>query len=126
MIKYISVDGKFTSLNDLINEYVKEIELENGVVRIQSLSKTTAIVSNSNEESGILDLIDTLHNVVPARMEYKSNEDPKLTSSLAKSTLLGYLFEVVVREGVVNLSKDQNIYALNTYGEQSEIILDIL
>ncbi len=62
---------EFTDITDDIKKFVEEAGIENGIVNIQTMHTTVAVVLNENEPLLIQDMKENLNKLASKNIEYK-------------------------------------------------------
>lgn len=122
MYKRREVTQDVLALRTTIQEDIKVLDIKDGIVVVGSENQRSALVSsNKNAEKAIVDLKNSLVNLVPSKLEYLTNDDPKYTSSASKASILGSSFTIVIQDGQLLLGDQQEVYHLNFNNEVSHL-----
>ena len=65
---------EFIDITDKIKEIVKNVDIRNGIINIQSLHTTMAVIINENEPLLIADMKKTLDRIAPRNIEYQHDD----------------------------------------------------
>lgn len=96
-------------INDLIQDTVKEMEIEDGVVTVYCPHSTAGIIINESDDPDVQrDILHRLNDLVPLDLEYDHEEGN--SDAHIKSAMIGSSVQVFVEKGKVQLGKWQAIY----------------
>jgi len=65
---------EFIDITNEVKDFVKECGIENGLVNVQSLHTTCAVILNENEPLLIEDMKENLKKIAPKNHPYKHND----------------------------------------------------
>src|SRR4030042_6751208 len=72
----------FIDITDEVKSFVKEVQIRNGLVNIQTLHTTTGIIFNENEPLLIEDIKTHLGKIVPQDLKYNHDDFGRRTVNL--------------------------------------------
>lgn len=127
MNKTINIKTKecfdFVNLTEEIKKFISSSGVKNGLVNIQSMHTTGAIIVNENEPLLILDIKNNLERIFPQKEKYNHDNfeirtvnvcDDECANGHAhcKALLLPTSVVLNIRDGAVQLGKWQQIFFL--------------
>lgn len=117
-----SVKIKTKGLNDFVNitqdieKIVNESKIKNGMVFLNSLHNTAALVIQEDDSTIHRDLINTLENIVPLKGKYEHNyEGPENATAHLKTNLLGSSLAIPLENGKLVLGTWQQIFFVELF-----------
>ena len=113
----------FIDLTDLAQKIVQESKIKNGLLNIQSLHTTVAIIVNENEPLLISDMKKMLDRLIPQNIQYQHDNFEIRTVNLCndecanghahcKAILLGPNKTLNIINGKIELGQWQRIFAV--------------
>ena len=113
----------FIDLTDLAQKIVQESKIKNGLLNIQSLHTTVAIIVNENEPLLISDMKKMLDRLIPQNIQYQHDNFEIRTVNLCddecanghahcKAILLGPNKTLNIIDGKIELGQWQRIFAV--------------
>jgi secondary thiamine-phosphate synthase enzyme len=75
---------EFIDITDAVKSFVKECGIKNGLVNVQSMHTTAAVILNENEPLLIEDIKENLRKIAPKSYPYKHNDFRIRTVNLCK------------------------------------------
>lgn len=113
----------FIDITDKIQEIIKNSNVKNGVINVQSLHTTMAIIINEAEPLLISDMKKTLDRIVPRDIEYKHDDFSIRTVNMCddecrnghshcKALFLSTSQILNITESNIQLGKWQRIFAI--------------
>ena len=74
----------FTDITDEVKDFIKESQIKNGLVNIQSLHTTTAVIVNENEPLLIEDFKNNLEKTASQSLKYRHDNLDERTVNICK------------------------------------------
>ena len=107
----ISTTGRnvMYKINDEVQNAVKELDIEDGVVTVYCPHSTAGIIIQESDDPAVqVDILRRLNDLVPLNREYDHQEGN--SDAHIKSTLTGSSIQVFVEKGELQLGTWQSIY----------------
>lgn len=100
---------EFIDITYLVNQAVKESNIDNGIAVVYCPHTTAAITINENSDSDVVDdIISALNKVFPVNGNYKHFEGN--SHAHLKSSCLGVEKTIIIKDGKLILGTWQSIY----------------
>jgi len=116
------------NISEEITAFVKESNVQNGIVTVNSMHTTTALTINEYESRLMDDVRLFLHNLIPETNKYLHNDihlrdcpqdEPENAHSHLASMLLGNTESIILKDGTMQLGKWQSIILIELDGPRS-------
>jgi secondary thiamine-phosphate synthase enzyme len=130
--KTVSVETKelndFVAITSQVQKVVEESKIRNGMVFINSLHNTAAIIIQENDSTIHRDLISTLEKIVPVKGKYEHDYEGNANAAAhIKSNLLGSFLTVAIENGELVLGTWQQLFFVELFEARTrEVIVTIL
>jgi secondary thiamine-phosphate synthase enzyme len=113
----------FIDITDEVKKFVDQCQIKNGLVNIQTLHTTTAIIVNENEPLLLEDIKDSLEKIAPSDKEYRHDNFEKRTVNLCsdecanghshcKAVYLPFSATLNLIEGKIQFGSWQRVFLL--------------
>ena len=113
----------FIDITDEVKKFAKESQIKNGLINIQTLHTTTAIILNENEPLLLEDIKNNLKRIAPSNIEYRHDDFSVRTVNMCpgertnghshcKAIYLSANATLNIIEGKLQLGQWQNIMLL--------------
>jgi secondary thiamine-phosphate synthase enzyme len=130
--KIISVQTKqlneFIKITDDVKKIVSESKIKNGMVFVNSLHNTAAVIIQENDSTIHRDLINTLGKIVPLKGKYEHDfEGNENATAHIKSNLLGTSVTVPLENNKLLLGTWQDVFFIELFEtREREIIVTVI
>jgi len=126
--------GRGIHLHDIteqVNTIINSSNVKNGIVTVNSMHTTTALIINEFESRLMDDVRLFLHNLIPASAKYLHNDihlrdcpqdEPENAHSHLASMLLGNSESIILEQGVMQLGQWQSIILLELDGSRTRSV----
>ena len=129
-----SVKIKTKGLNDFVNitkdieKIVNESKIKNGMVFLNSLHNTAALIMQEDDSTIHRDLVNTLENIVPLKGKYEHNyEGPENATAHLKTNLLSSNLTIPLENGKLVLGTWQQIFFVELFEpREREVVVTIM
>jgi secondary thiamine-phosphate synthase enzyme len=113
----------FIDITDEVKKFVDQCQIKNGLINIQTLHTTTAIIVNENEPLLLEDIKDSLEKIAPFDKEYRHDNFEKRTVNLCsdecanghshcKAVCLPFSATLNLIEGKIQFGSWQRVFLL--------------
>lgn len=111
-----------------INDILKNLEIDNGIVNVFTKHSTTAIVINENEKGLLIDFKNFLNEIVKKDNNYLHDKIDNNAHSHLKSFLLSSSETIPILNSKLNLGVWQSVFLIELDGPRNlrEIVLTII
>jgi secondary thiamine-phosphate synthase enzyme len=126
--KTLSVKTKgindFVRITKDVEDLVKESKIKNGMVFLNSLHNTAALIIQENDSTIHRDLINTLEKIVPIKGKYEhSYEGSENAAAHLKTNLLGSSVTVPMENGKMILGTWQDIWFIEFFEPRNRNVI---
>jgi len=129
-----TISIKTKSINDFVlitpkvQKVVDESKIKNGVVFVNALHNTAALIIQENDSTIHRDLINFLEKVVPMKEKYFHNyEGNENATAHIKSNILGTFVTIPLKDEKMVLGTWQNIFFVELFeAREREIVITII
>jgi secondary thiamine-phosphate synthase enzyme len=130
--KTISI--KTRGLNDFVlitpnvQKVVEESKITNGIVSVNALHNTVALIIQENDPTIHKDLINMLEKITPLKETYLHNYEGSINATAhLKSNLLGTFITVPLKDGKLVLGTWQNIFFVEFFeARERKVVVTII
>jgi len=118
----------FAKITNKTKKLVNESKIKNGIIFINSLHTTTAIILQEDDRTVHEDLIDSLDRLFPENLKYKHNYEGNVNSTAhQKSNFLGNSVSVPLENNGIILGSWQDIFLVELFEpREREIVITII
>jgi len=118
--KTISIETKglndFVKITEEVQKVANESKIKNGMVFVNSMHTTSAVIIQENDSTIHRDLIKTLEKLVPTDAEYEHNYEGNVNATAhIKSNLLGAFLTVPVKDRKLVLGTWQSLFFIEFF-----------
>ena len=114
---------EFVKITDKIEEIVKESGVKEGLVLINPMHITSAVIVNDNEQGLIDDFKRTLERLVPYNEDYKHNVGEDNAAAHIWRQLIGHQAVMAVTKGKLDLGPWEQIFYCEFDGKRQKRVL---
>ncbi len=118
----------FIKITEDAEKVVRESKIKNGIVFLNSLHNTGALILQENDSTIHRDLISTLEKIVPLKGKYEHDyEGNENATAHLKMNLLGSFLTVPLEKGNMILGRWQDIFFIEFFEPRTrEIVITIV
>jgi len=114
---------EFIKITDEVEKVVKESKIKNGMVFVNALHNTAALIIQEYDESIHKDLIKFFEKILPLKEKYFHDYEGNLNATAhIKSNLLKTFLTIPLREGKLLLGTWQNIFFVEMFEARERIV----
>jgi len=115
--------NEFIKITDEVEKVVKESKIKNGMVFVNALHNTAALIIQEYDESIHKDLIKFFEKILPLKEKYFHDYEGNLNATAhIKSNLLKTFLTIPLREGKLLLGTWQNIFFVEMFEARERIV----
>lgn len=108
--------NEFIKITDEVEKVVKESKIKNGMVFVNALHNTAALIIQEYDESVHKDLIKFFEKILPLKEKYFHDYEGNLNATAhIKSNLLKTFLTIPLKEGKLLLGTWQNIFFVEMF-----------
>jgi secondary thiamine-phosphate synthase enzyme len=118
----------FIKITDNVQDAVKESKIKNGMVFVNTLHNTAALIIQEYDPTIHMDLTKILEKIVPIKEKYSHNyEGNENAAAHIKSNLLKTFLTIPLKEGKLVLGTWQNIFFVELFeSREREVLVTII
>jgi|YelNatPaOPRAMG01_1025707.scaffolds.fasta_scaffold10284_7 secondary thiamine-phosphate synthase enzyme len=118
----------FIKITDNVQDVVKESKIKNGMVFVNTLHNTAALIIQEYDPTIHMDLTKILEKIVPLKEKYSHNyEGNENAAAHIKSNLLKTFLTIPLKEGKLVLGTWQNIFLVELFeSREREVLVTII
>jgi secondary thiamine-phosphate synthase enzyme len=118
----------FIKITENVQNVVKESKIKNGMVFINALHNTAALIIQEYDPTIHTDLIKILEKIVPLKEKYSHNyEGNENATAHIKSNLLKTFLTIPLKDGELVLGTWQNIFFVELFeSREREVLVTII
>ena len=118
----------FIKITDNIEDVVKESKIKNGMVFVNTLHNTAALIMQEDDSTIHMDLIKILEKIAPIKEKYShSYEGNENATAHIKSNLLKTFLTIPLKEGELVLGTWQDIFFIELFeSREREVLVTII
>jgi secondary thiamine-phosphate synthase enzyme len=118
----------FIKITDNVQDVVKESKIKNGMVFVNTLHNTAALIIQEYDPTIHMDLTKILEKIVPIKEKYSHNyEGNENAAAHIKSNLLKTFLTIPLKEGKLVLGTWQNIFFVELFeSREREVLVTII
>lgn len=130
--KTISIQTKkvneFMKITSDVQKVVSDSKIKNGIVFVNALHNTAALIIQENDSTIHTDLINVLEKIVPLKGTYEHNYEGNLNATAhIKSNLLGSFVTVPLENGELILGTWQQLFLIELFeARMREFIVTVI
>ena len=130
--KSISVKTKkiydFIEITDQVEKAAKESKIKNGIVFVNMLHLTAALIFQENDPTILRDLIKSLEKMVSMKEKYEHDyEGNENATAHIKANLLGTAVTIPLKNGNLQLGTYQSLFVIELFEPRNrEILITII
>lgn len=114
----------FVKITDEVENAVKESKIKNGMVFLNSLHNTAALIIQEDDSTIHRDLVNVLEGIAPVKGKYEHNyEGNKNAVAHLKTNLLGSTMTVPLENGKLILGTWQQIFFVELFEPRERKII---
>jgi secondary thiamine-phosphate synthase enzyme len=125
--KYLSFNTRnrieFVRITDEIEKAIEESKVKEGLVLINPMHITSAVIVNDNEQGLIEDFKRTLERLVPYKKEYAHNTGEDNAASHIWRQLIGHQVVMPITNGKLDLGTWEQIFYCEFDGQRNKRVL---
>ncbi|MEM7814671.1 MAG: secondary thiamine-phosphate synthase enzyme YjbQ [Candidatus Aenigmatarchaeota archaeon] len=115
--------NEFIKITDEVEKVVKESKIKNGMVFVNALHNTAALIIQEYDESIHKDLIKFFEKILPLKEKYFHDYEGNLNATAhIKSNLLKTFLTIPLKEGKLLLGTWQNIFFVEMFEARERIV----
>ena len=120
--------NNFVNITENVIDVIKQSKIKNGMVFINSLHNTAALIMQEDDSTIHRDLVNTLENIVPLKGEYEHNyEGNENAAAHLKTNLLASNLTIPLENGKLVLGTWQQIFFIEFFEpREREIVVTIV
>ncbi|MEM5829729.1 MAG: secondary thiamine-phosphate synthase enzyme YjbQ [Candidatus Aenigmatarchaeota archaeon] len=108
--------NEFVKITDEVEKAVKESKIKNGMVFLNALHNTAALIIQEHDKSIQKDLIKFLEKILPLREKYFHDYEGNINATAhIKSNLLKTFLTIPLKDGKLLLGTWQNIFFVEMF-----------
>jgi secondary thiamine-phosphate synthase enzyme len=118
----------FIRITDDVQDVVKESKIKNGMVFVNALHNTAALIIQENDSTIHIDLTKILEKIVPIKEKYLHDyEGNENATAHIKSNLLKTFLTIPLKEGKLVLGTWQDIFFVELFeSREREVLITII
>jgi secondary thiamine-phosphate synthase enzyme len=118
----------FIRITDDVQDVVKESKIKNGMVFVNALHNTAALIIQENDSTIHIDLTKILEKIAPIKEKYLHDyEGNENATAHIKSNLLKTFLTVPLKEGKLVLGTWQDIFFVELFeSREREVLITII
>jgi secondary thiamine-phosphate synthase enzyme len=118
----------FIKITENVQNVVKESKIKNGMVFVNALHNTAALIIQEYDPTIHTDLIKILEKIVPLKEKYSHNyEGNENATAHIKSNLLKTFLTIPLKDGELVLGTWQNIFFVELFeSREREVLVTII
>jgi len=118
----------FIKITDNVQDVVKESKIKNGMVFVNTLHNTAALIIQEYDPTIHMNLTKILEKIVPLKEKYSHNyEGNENAAAHIKSNLLKTFLTIPLKEGKLVLGTWQNIFLVELFeSREREVLVTII
>ena len=113
-------ESKFTDITDKIDNFISQLDLQDGIVVLQVKDSEYAIVVTNSDTAHQEDIYNDLIRVIPTKLEVQS-EDVSALARQVRTSILGRSLPLSVVEGSLRLQASDKVYLVTYDDQQSDV-----
>jgi len=120
--------NNFVNITENVIDVIKQSKIKNGMVFINSLHNTAALIMQEDDSTIHRDLVNTLEKIVPLKGEYEHNyEGNENAAAHLKTNLLASNLTIPLENGKLVLGTWQQIFFIEFFEpREREIVVTIV
>ena len=120
--------NEFINITEKIQAVANESKLKDGVVFLNSLHNTGALILQEDDPTIHQDLINTLERIVPLKGRYEHDyEGNENATAHLKTNLLGSFLTIPLENGKLKLGTWQNVFFVEFFEpREREVIVTVI
>ncbi|MEM5772890.1 MAG: secondary thiamine-phosphate synthase enzyme YjbQ [Candidatus Aenigmatarchaeota archaeon] len=120
--------NEFVKITDEVEKIVKESKIKNGMVFVNALHNTAALIIQEYDEGIHRDLIKFFEKVLPLKEKYFHDYEGNLNATAhIKSNLLKTFLTIPLKDGKLSLGTWQNIFFVELFeAREREISVTVI
>jgi secondary thiamine-phosphate synthase enzyme len=118
----------FIRITDDVQDVVKESKIKNGMVFVNALHNTAALIIQENDSTIHIDLTKILEKIVPIKEKYLHDYEGNVNATAhIKSNLLKTFLTIPLKEGKLVLGTWQDIFFVELFeSREREVLITII
>jgi len=118
----------FVEITDEVEKAAKESKMKNGIVFVNMLHLTAALIFQENDPTILRDLIKTLEKMVPMKEKYEHHyEGNENATAHIKANLLGTAVTIPLKNSNLQLGTYQSLFVVEFFEPRNrEIMITII
>ena len=118
----------FVEITNEVEKAAKESKMKNGIVFVNMLHLTAALIFQENDSTILRDLIKTLEKMVSMKENYEHNyEGNENATAHIKANLLGTVVTVPLKNSNLQLGTYQSLFVVELFEPRNrEIVITII
>jgi secondary thiamine-phosphate synthase enzyme len=118
----------FVEITDEVEKAAKDSKIKNGIVFVNLLHLTAALIFQENDPTILRDLIKSLEEIVPMKEKYEHNyEGNENATAHIKANLLGTAVTIPLKNSNLQLGTYQSLFVVELFEPRNrEIIITII
>lgn len=118
----------FVEITNEIQAVAKESKIENGMVFVNSMHNTAALIIQENDPTIHKDLLNTLEKILPMKGKYEHSYEGNVNATAhIKSNLLGSFVTIPLENGMLALGTWQRIFFIEFFEpRRREVLVTII
>lgn len=120
--------NEFVEITNEIEKIVKESKIRNGVIFLNTLHNTAALIIQENDESIHKDLTKFFEKILPLNEKYFHDYEGNLNATAhIKSNLLKTFLTIPLKDGKILLGTWQSIFLVELFeSREREIVVSVI
>lgn len=120
--------NNFVNITENVIDVIKESKIKNGMVFLNSLHNTAALIMQESDSTIHRDLVNTLENIVPLKGKYEHNyEGNENATAHLKTNLLSSNLTIPLENGKLVLGTWQQIFFVELFEpREREVVITII
>lgn len=115
--------NEFIKITDEVEKVVKESKIKNGMVFVNALHNTAALIIQEYDESIHRDLVKFFEKILPLKEKYFHDYEGSLNATAhIKSNLLKTFLTIPLKDGKLLLGTWQNIFFVELFESRERIV----
>jgi len=118
----------FVEITSEVEKVVKESKLKNGIVFLNALHNTAALILQENDPTIHQDIIKTLEGLVPMKEKYAHDyEGNENATAHIKSNLLGTSVTIPLKNSKLELGTWQSVFVIELFEPRNrQVVITII